>query len=48
MFEILFKYTNVLHRHKDGPLAAGRAVYLRELAAQGVGDLRSHRAGLWD
>jgi len=48
MFEILFKYTNVLRWHKDGPLAADRAVYLREIAVQGVEDLRSHRAGLWD
>ena len=46
MFETLFKHPSVLRRHKDGPLAADRALYLRELSVQGVEDLRSHRAGL--
>ena len=36
MFETLFQYPRVLRRHKEGPLAAERAAYLRELAAQGM------------
>ncbi|BBO86182.1 hypothetical protein DSCO28_67480 [Desulfosarcina ovata subsp. sediminis] len=36
MFETLFKYPNVLRRHKEGPLAAERAAYLSEQAAQGM------------
>lgn len=36
MFETLFKYHSVLRRHKEGPLAAERAAYLCDLAAQGM------------
>jgi integrase/recombinase XerD len=36
MFETLFKYTSVLRRHKEGPLAAERVAYLSEQAAQGM------------
>jgi len=36
MFETLFTYPGALRRHRDGPLAAERAAYLRDLAAQGV------------
>ena len=36
MFETLFKYHSVLRRHKEGPLAAERAAYLSEQAAQGM------------
>ena len=28
MFETLFKYPGVLHRHKEGPFAAELAAYL--------------------
>lgn len=34
MFETLFSYRSVLHRHCEGPLAAERAKYLKSLAAQ--------------
>jgi len=36
MFETLFTYPRVLRRHQEGPLAAERDAYLRELAAQGT------------
>ena len=36
MFETLFFYPSVLRRHRDGPLAAERAAFLRSLAAQGM------------
>ncbi len=36
MFERLFTYPGVLHRHQEGPLAAERAAYLSELIAQGM------------
>lgn len=36
MFDLLFKYPGVLRRHRVGPLAAERATYLSNLAAQGV------------
>ena len=36
MFETLFSYPAVLRRHRDGPLAAERATYLKGLAAQGT------------
>ena len=36
MFETLFTYPRVLRRHREGPLAEERAVYLSELAAQCV------------
>lgn len=36
MFETLFSYPAVLHRHQDGPLAAERAAYLKGLTAQGA------------
>ncbi len=36
MFETLFTYPGVIGRHRDGPLAAERASYLRELVAQNM------------
>ncbi len=36
MFETLFKCPGALRRHREGPLAAERAAYLSELAAQGM------------
>lgn len=36
MFETLFTCPGVLRRHRKAPLAAKRAVYLSELAAQGI------------
>lgn len=36
MFETLFTSPGVLRRHGEGPLAAERAAYLSELAAQGM------------
>lgn len=36
MFETLFTYPQVLRRHQEGPLAAERAAYLSDLAAQGM------------
>lgn len=36
MFETLFSYPAVRRRHQSGPLAAQRAAYLQELAAQGA------------
>jgi len=36
MFETLFTRSGVLRRHRDGPLAAERASYLSDLAAQDV------------
>jgi len=36
MFETLFTCPGVLRRHREGPLAAERAAYLSELAAQGM------------
>jgi len=36
MFETLFTRPGVLRRHRDGPLAAERASYLSDLAAQDV------------
>jgi site-specific recombinase XerD len=36
MFEKLFTYPGVLRRYREGPLAAERAAYLSELAAQGM------------
>jgi len=36
MFDDLFSYPAVLKRHREGPLAAERAAYLKGLAAQGV------------
>ncbi len=36
MFETLFKYPGVIRRHREGPLAAEWAGYLRELVAQSM------------
>ncbi len=36
MFETLFAYPRVIGRHREGPLAAERATYLRELMAQSM------------
>ena len=36
MFETLFTCPGALRRHREGPLAAERAAYLSELAAQGM------------
>jgi integrase/recombinase XerD len=36
MFESLFSYASVLHRHREGPLAAERAAHLRLLADKGM------------
>lgn len=36
MFETLFTRPGALRRHREGPLAAERASYLKELAAQGM------------
>ena len=36
MFKTLFKYRGVIRRHREGPLAAERARYLRELVAQSM------------
>jgi site-specific recombinase XerD len=36
MFETLFTCPGALRRHRDGPLAAERAAYLSDLAAQGM------------
>ncbi len=36
MFETLFTRPGALRRHREGPLAAERAAYLSELAAQGM------------
>ncbi|MCP3880479.1 MAG: tyrosine-type recombinase/integrase [Sulfitobacter sp.] len=36
MFETLFKCPGALRRHREGPLAAERAAYLNEQAAQGM------------
>lgn len=36
MFETLFTRPGALRRHREGPLAAERAAYLSELAAQGI------------
>jgi integrase/recombinase XerD len=35
MFDQLFRYSGVVRRHRDGPLASERAAYLARLAAQG-------------
>lgn len=36
MFETLFSYPAVLHRHRDGPLAKERAAYLTGLQVRGI------------
>ncbi|MBI5527454.1 MAG: site-specific integrase [Deltaproteobacteria bacterium] len=36
MFETLFSYPAVLHRHRDGPFAPERAEYLQRLSAMGM------------
>ncbi len=36
MFEKRFRYSAVLRRHREGPLASERAIYLEGLAAYGA------------